>query len=72
MWKIVTSILIKQVLLVLLESLEDNTKTEKAVPELTATYTENGTTTFVKKLAKVFERKKTDGAYLIYSKFINF
>lgn len=38
MWKIVTSILIKQVLIVLLESLEDNTKTEKAVPELTATY----------------------------------
>lgn len=36
MWKIVTSIL--QVLIALLESLEGNTKTEKAVPELTATY----------------------------------
>lgn len=36
MWKIVTSIL--QVLIALLESLEGNTKTEKAVSELTATY----------------------------------
>lgn len=36
MWKIVTSIL--QVLIALLKSLEGNTKTEKAVPELTATY----------------------------------
>ena len=36
MWKIVTSIL--QVLTALLESPEGNTKTEKAVPELTATY----------------------------------
>ena len=38
MWKIVTSILKKQVLIVLLESLEGNTKTEKAVSELTVTY----------------------------------
>lgn len=28
-------------------------------------------TTFIKKLAKVFGRKKIEGAYLIYSKFIN-
>ena len=63
MWQLVTSIDKKeQVIVVLLESLGNNTKTEKAVSEFTV----------AKINYSVFQSETIDEAYETYSKFINF
>ena len=75
MWKIVTAIpKEQQAIIVILESLEGNVKSEKAVSESTATdvNNENGMKLLIEKLNKVFESDKIDEAYLVYSRFINF
>ena len=75
MWKIVTAVpKEQQAITLLLESLEDNNKAEKAKSELTASDVndENGMKVLIEKLDKVFESDKINEAYLVYARFINF
>ena len=75
MWQLVTSIDKKeQAIVVLLESLDNNTKTEKAVNEFTAAKINSDASMelLIAKLDSVFQSETTDEAYETYSKFINF
>ena len=74
MWKLLTSIQAKEPGIVrLLESIDGNAKTKKAVSELTAAElnVENGLNLLLEKLDKVFQEETIDEAYNIYSSFIN-
>ena len=75
MWQLVTSIDKKeQAIVVLLESLDNNTNTEKAVSEFTAAKINSDASMelLIAKLDSVFQSETTDEAYETYSKFINF
>ena len=75
MWQLVTFIDKKeQAIVVLLESLDNNTKTEKAVSEFTAAKInlDASMELLIAKLDSVFQSETTDEAYETYSKFINF
>ena len=72
--KLVTSVEAKeQGIFALLDSLDGNAKTEKAVSELTAAElnVENGLNFLLEKLNKVFQEETKDEAYNVYSSFIN-
>ena len=72
--KLVTSVEAKeQGIFALLDSLDGNAKTEKAVSELTAAElnVENGLNFLLEKLNKVFQEETIDEAYNVYSSFIN-
>ena len=66
MWKLLTSIQAKEPGIVrLLESIDGNAKTKKAVSELTAAElnVENGLNLLLEKLDKVFQEETIDEAY---------
>ena len=72
--KLVTSVEAKeQGIFALLDSLDGNAKTEKAVSELTAAElnVENGLNYLLEKLDKVFQEETIDEAYNVHSSFIN-
>ena len=70
MWQLVTSIDKKeQAIVVLLESLDNNTKAEKTFSEFTAT--ELNSDGGMAKLDSVFQSETIDEAYETYPKFIN-
>ena len=76
MWQLMASIEIKreQAIVVLLESLDYNTKAEKAVSEFTATdlNSDGGMELLIAKPDSVFQSETIDEAYETCSKFINF
>ena len=75
MWQLVASIPKKeQAIVVMLESLDNNTKTEKAVSECTAAElnTDEGMELLISKLDSIFQSVTIDEACNTYSKFINF
>ena len=75
MWQLVTSIPKKeQAIVIMLKSLENNAKAEKAVSEFTAAElnTDEGMELLITKLDSIFQNETIDEAYDTYSKFINF
>ena len=75
MWQLVTSVKKEeQAIIVLLESLDCNSKAEKAVSELTVNElnTSDGMNILFGKLDIVFQSETIDEAYNTYSKFINY
>ena len=69
MWQLVTSVeKNQQAIIIFLESLEGNTKAEKAVSDLTATElnTDQGKNLLFEKLDKVFQKETIDEAYITY------
>ena len=75
MWQLVTSVeKNQQAIIIFLESLEGNTKAEKAVSDLSATElnTDQGKNLLFEKLDKVFQKETIDEAYSTYWAFISF
>ena len=75
MWKRVTSVVKEeQVIVVLLDSLEGNSKAEKATANFTDTdlFCADGLQKLIEKLDSVFKSEKVDEAYEAYSKFTKF
>ena len=72
MWALGTSIpTTKQAIVVLLENLDENIKTEKAVSELTVSnlYVDIGLKLLLDKLGLTFKAENVDDSYCAYSKF---
>ena len=75
MWELITSVPKKeQGIIVLLEALEGNAKTEKVLPDIKANElnVENGLKFITDKLDKIFLEETPDEAYKIYFDFINY
>ena len=75
MWKRVTSVVKEeQGIVVLLDSLEGNSKAEKATANFTDTdlFCADGLQKLIEKLDSVFKREKINGAYEAYSNFTKF
>ena len=74
-WEIVTSIEKKERgIIVMLDSLEENSKSQKSASKLTSTQinTEDSLKPLLEKLDLVFKSRKNNDAYDAYSKFISF